>query len=108
MAEAAVVVPDRLLLWGMSQGSAEAGIELQRRHAKSLYALAFGVLRDPHVADAVVTRVFDQAARTGHTLRAESGSVFRWLAGLTRAHAQYVAAAPPPRTSPHPGHGARS
>ncbi len=92
MDRTADVVPDQLLLWGMSHGSPEAAGELRRRHGKSLYALAYGVLWDSVEADAVVSQAFDQAARTGREFRAGAGSVFRWLTSITRLRAETVAA----------------
>lgn len=103
MTQPAAVVPDQILLWGMSHGSPEAGGELRRRHAKSLYALAYGVLWDSDLADSVVRQVFEQAARTGHAFRSGGGSVFRWLTGITRDQATSAAAAftPLARLSPN-------
>jgi DNA-directed RNA polymerase specialized sigma24 family protein len=88
-------VPDHWLLRGMVRGNRTAAGELRRRHAKSLYALAYGVLWDPDGADAVVTRVFDQAERTGREFEASGGTVFAWLSGITQVHAQQAADASP-------------
>ncbi len=88
----ATVVPDQVLLWGLSHGNTKAAGELRRRHAKSLYALAYAVLWDSALADLVVREVFEQAERTGHGFRASGGSVFRWLSSIAREHAQTTAA----------------
>ncbi len=92
MTEPAGVVPDQILLWGLSHGSSEASGELRRRHAKSLYALAYGVLWDSDLADTVVHEVFERAERTAYRFRANRGSVFRWLTSLAREEAQTAAA----------------
>ncbi len=92
MTEPAGVVPDQILLWGLSHGSSEAAGELRRRHGKSLYALAYGVLWDSDLADIVVRDVFQRAERTAHRFRASRGSVFRWLSSLAREEAQTAAA----------------
>ena len=95
----ATVVPDRWLLQGMLGGDPGAGGELRRRHAKSLYALAYGVLWDADVADAVVTQVFDQAAHRGREFETGADTVFAWLARITRLQAERAAGAmpaPPP------------
>ncbi len=101
--ETAEVVPDRLLLQGMAQGSSAAAGELRRRHAKSLYALAYGVLWDTDGADAVVMQAFDQAARTGGEFPSGHGSVFRWLSGIARARAELLATAIAARERRHRG-----
>ncbi len=90
------VVPDRWLLRDMVHGDARAAGELRRRHDKSLYALAYGVLWDADIADAVVARVFAQAERTGREFETESGTVFGWLSRITRLYTE-LAAAPPLR-----------
>ena len=77
-------------------------VELPRRHAKSLYAIAYGELWDSEVADAVVTQVFAQAERTGREFQAGAGSVFRWLSRITRLRAELAAAEVPPGPVPPP------
>ena len=79
----------------MARGNPAAARELRRRHSKSLYALAYGLLWDSDVADAVVAQVFDQASRTAREFGRETGTVFGWLAGITRTHAQTAAATVP-------------
>ena len=93
------VVPDRLLLRGMARGNRWAGGELQRRHAKSLYALAYGMLWDSEGAEAVVVRVFDHARRSASEFDTAHGTVFRWLAGHVRLHAALASEAAPPLTA---------
>jgi DNA-directed RNA polymerase specialized sigma24 family protein len=86
----------------MVHGDRRAAGELRRRHAKSLYAIAYGVLWDSEVADAVVTQVFAQAERTGREFHAGAGSVFRWLSRITRLRAELAAAETPPGPVPPP------
>jgi hypothetical protein len=93
------IVPDHWLLQLMVGGDRLAAGELLRRHGNSLYALAYGVLWDSDVADAVVARAFAQARRTGASFRAGSDTVFAWLARITRLYAQ-LAATPVPGAAP--------
>lgn len=103
MEQPADVVPDHRLLRGMMRGNRTAADELRRRHSKSLYALAYGVLWDSDGADAVVTRVFDEAERSGREFEAGGGTVFAWLSGITRIHAQQAAGTSPSLgTAPRP------
>jgi DNA-directed RNA polymerase specialized sigma24 family protein len=88
-------MPDRWLLEAMAHGDRGAARELRRRHAKSLYALAYGVLWDSAVADVVVAQAFDQASRTAREFGGEAGTVFGWLAGITRTRARTAAAVTP-------------
>ncbi len=99
MDHAADIVPDHRLLRAMTLGDRGAARELRRRHDASLYALAYGVLWDSDVADAVVARAFEQAERTGRDFGESSGTVFRWLARITRLYAE-LAAAPVPAAPP--------
>ena len=96
------VVPDRWLLRDMVHGDRRAAGELRRRHGKSLYAIAYGVLWDSEIADAVVTQVFAQAERTGREFQVGAGSVFRWLTRITRLRAELAAAEQPPTPVPLP------
>ena len=98
MTAAADVVPDRWLLRDMVHGDARAATELRRRHAKSLYALAYGVLWDSDIADTVVAKVFSQAERTGREFQSGSDTVFAWLSRITRLYTD-LAAAPPLQTA---------
>ena len=91
----ATVMPDRWLLEAMVHGDRHAARELRRRHAKSLYALAYALLWDSDVADAVVAQVFDQATQTAREFGGEAGTVFGWLAGITRTRARTAAAVTP-------------
>lgn len=91
MEDFATVVPDRWLLEAMVHGDREAAFELRRRHAKSLYALAYAVLWDSEVADVVVALAFDHAERTAREFLRSAGTVFSWLARITRLHAELAA-----------------
>lgn len=66
--------------------------QLQTRHAKSLYALAYQILMDAEAAERVVGEVFEYAwKRAGLWAALASGSrrrtVGEWLSSLTRVGA---------------------
>jgi len=89
--DSATVVPDRWLVEAMVHGDRQAASELRRRHAKSLYALAYAVLWDSEVADLVVSLAFAQAERTAREFLLGAGTAFSWLARITRLRAELAA-----------------
>lgn len=80
----APVAPDRHYLSRMAQGDSEAAGELLRRHGMSLYALAYGLVFDSVVADEIVVDALGDAMRAAGQYDARDGTVFAWLAAITR------------------------
>jgi len=80
----AVPIPDRSLLQRIAVGDEQSLVELRMRHDGSVYALAYGVLLDPVLADAVVTETFETAAQSVGEFRRQQHSPFRWLQQIAR------------------------
>jgi DNA-directed RNA polymerase specialized sigma24 family protein len=85
------VLHDRTLVERIAAGDATALSELQRRHWKRLYALSYGLLADPHAAEQVVARAFEQLWRGGGLDRSAgtttvSASLSQLCRSLTVSH----------------------
>jgi RNA polymerase sigma-70 factor (ECF subfamily) len=78
---------DLATLGRIARGESEALEELYDRHARSIYSLAFRILRDPADAEEVVQDVFSQAWRQAARYDAARGAVVAWLLTLTRSRA---------------------
>src|SRR2546430_5859698 len=52
------IMPDQTLLGWVASGDAAALRELEQRHGRSVYALAYGIVIDPGEADEVVAETF--------------------------------------------------
>ena len=91
MQSKAPLAPDRSLVTEMAQGDIEALGELMRRHGRTVYALAYGILVDPAEADDLVAETFEEARRAAaRFLERASGSVFDWLTDIARSRARGV------------------
>ena len=84
-------MPDHTLLGWVASGDAAALRELEQRHGRSVYALAYGIVIDPGEADEVVAETFAyvwlSAARFVETTNT---SVAAWLGEITRSRARAV------------------
>lgn len=90
------VAPDAVLVERIAALSDRAALaELDARHGKTLYAIAYGLLFDSDAADAAVAAAFREAWRWAASFDGRKGSVSRWLTHLTRR-----AAAVPARHTP--------
>jgi hypothetical protein len=84
------LLPDRSLLEGLARRDATALVELQRRHAGSLYALAYGILMDAERAERVVAEAFEQVWYAAEPLsRRRSGPVV-WLRQQVKERARLL------------------
>jgi len=81
-------VPDGALMDRMAQRDATALIELQYRYWGSLYAQAYGILRDARRADRVVAQVFEQVWQGAARLNQGRREVLTWLRDVARALAR--------------------
>ena len=73
------LLPDRVLLERLARRDATALVELQRRHATSLYALAYGILMDAERAERVVAEAFEQVWFAAEPLRRRRSGPAAWL-----------------------------
>src|SRR5712691_10320003 len=76
--------PDRHLLARIARGDEQAARAFAARLESTLYAIAYGVLFDQEVANAVVSEVMERAQRYAAHLKDTVVPVRRWLARLTR------------------------
>ena len=76
--------PDRHLLARIANGDERAARALAGRLEGTLYAIAYGVLFDQELANAVVNEVMERAQRYAAQLRDTVVPVRSWLARLTR------------------------
>ena len=76
--------PDRHLLARIANGDERAARALAGRLEGTLYAIAYGVLFDQVLANAVVNEVMERAQRYAAQLRDTVVPVRSWLARLTR------------------------
>jgi len=89
MSSKARLAPDRSVVTEIAQGDIEALGELMRRHGRTVYALAYGILVDRGEADDVVAETFEQARRAAaRFLERASGSVLTWLTEIARSRAR--------------------
>lgn len=65
-------------------------LELRRRHAESMYALAYALIGDSMDADRVVSDAFTYALRSADRYDPRHSTVFSWLAGIIRHRAGAV------------------
>ena len=85
--------PDRLLLARIAKGDERAARVFAHRLEGTLYAIAYGVLFDQELANAVVNEVMERAQRYAAHLKDTVVPVRRWLARLTRLLAKQRAKA---------------
>jgi len=89
MVQPSRTVPDRTLVGWVASGDAAALRELEQRHGRSVYALAYGIVIDPGQADEVVAETFAyvwlSAARFVATANT---SVATWLGEIARSRAR--------------------
>jgi RNA polymerase sigma-70 factor (ECF subfamily) len=78
---------DSALLERVAAGDVRALWELSARHATSLRALAFAILRDPVDAEQVVQSTFNEVRYEAGRFDPAHFPVFQWLAELTRVGA---------------------
>lgn len=78
-ASAAGPIPDADLMQRVAERDATALIELQRRHAASLYALVYGILMDAERAERVVAEAFAQMWHAAARLHGRHRGAFTWL-----------------------------
>ena len=86
-----LVVTDRSLVERMRRGDGMASGELRRRHAESLYALAYALLGDPEGSEAVVSETFGSATDEARAFDASQGTVFDWLKAMVRSRCYSLA-----------------
>src|SRR5256885_15479084 len=77
-------VPDRHLLARIAKGDARPARAFAARIESTLYAIAYGVLFDQELANAVVNEVMQRAQRYAAQLRDTVVPGPRWLARLSR------------------------
>jgi len=80
-------VSDMALLERVAAGDVPALWELSARHALSLRALAFSILRDPIAAEDVVQSTFKEVRYEAARFDPAHFPVFSWLAEMTRLSA---------------------
>ena len=80
-------VSDVALLERVAEGDVRALSELSARHALSLRALAFGILRDAVEAEQVVQSTFREVRYEAGRFDPAHFPVFGWLSELTRVSA---------------------
>ncbi|PYO35002.1 MAG: hypothetical protein DMD37_02115 [Gemmatimonadetes bacterium] len=85
--------PDRHLLARIAEGDERAARAFAARLEGTLYAIAYGVLFDQELANAVVNEVMERAQRYAAHLKDTVVPVRRWLARLTRLLAKQRAKA---------------
>ncbi|HKW41650.1 MAG TPA: hypothetical protein VJN39_10395 [Gemmatimonadales bacterium] len=76
--------PDRRLVEQMTSGDESAFHELFARFRGTVYATAYGALRDPEEVEATVADAFREARRTAAEFLTSQSSVSGWLTHLTR------------------------
>ena len=84
--------PDYELVARIASGEAAALQELQARHERTTYAVAFGILTDPVAAEHAVTETFGDVRRLAPEFRPGDLTVVAWLASLARRRAEVAAA----------------
>jgi RNA polymerase sigma-70 factor (ECF subfamily) len=95
---AAPALADAELLARAAGGDEPAVGLLFDRHARSMYAVAYRILRDPADADEVVVDAFTQAWREAARFDPRRGSVAAWLTVIARSRALDAARARARRT----------
>jgi RNA polymerase sigma-70 factor (ECF subfamily) len=86
----APLLPDRVLLDRVAQRDATALVELQRRHAGSLYALAYGILMDAERAERVVAEAFEQVWYSAEPLARRRSGPAMWLRQRVKERARSI------------------
>lgn len=74
---------DDLLLAGLGAGDAELSLAFVRRFERTVFGVAFGVVRDPRLAEDVAQLAFERAWRHAQLYDARRGTVGAWLTGIT-------------------------
>lgn len=84
------LLPDRILLERLARRDGTALLELQRRHAASLYALAYGILMDAERAERVVAEAFEQVWYAAEPLSRRRSGPAVWLRQQVKERARAI------------------
>lgn len=90
---APTLLPDVELLRRMARRDGGAFLEIQRRHATSLYAIAYGILSDGRRAEQVVAAVFETAWYETERAPLVAARPAVWLRALTKTYAKAITVA---------------
>lgn len=85
--------PDYELVARIASGETAALRELQARHGRTTYAVAFGILTDPIAAEHAVSEAFGEVTRLAPEFKPGDLTVVAWLASIARRRAEVLAAA---------------
>ena len=88
-----VLHPDYELVARIASGETAALHELQARHGRTTYAVAFGILTDPVAAEHAVAEAFGEVRRLASGFAPGDLTVVAWLASIARRRAEVLAAA---------------
>jgi len=85
VAQTSAIEPDAQLVQRIAaNGDASAMAELDARHSKTLYAIAYSVLFDPDAAEQAVAATFREVSRSARWFVASGRSAQRWLVEMIR------------------------
>lgn len=74
---------DEALLAGFGAGDEELAVAFVRRFQRRIYAVAFAVLSDGHLAEDVTQQAFERAWRHADRYDPRKGSLFTWLSTIS-------------------------
>jgi len=75
---------DEALLAGLGSGDDELALAFVRRFQRRIYGVALAVLSDSHLAEDVTQQAFERAWLHADRYDPRKGSLFTWLATITR------------------------
>jgi DNA-directed RNA polymerase specialized sigma24 family protein len=83
--------PDYELVARIASGETAALSELQARHGRTTYAVAYGILTDPIAAEHAVAEAFREVCRLASGFIPGELTVVAWLTSLARRRAEALA-----------------